>query len=217
MSDSRDAEHERHDRHEHTGSRAVGAVAGGVGGMVAGAGIGILTGGPIGSIIGALAGAVGGGWAGLAAGEGIHRYESSHDEAYRAHYEESPHQLADRSFEQVRPAYQLGHLAATNRDYLGRSFDEIEPELQRGWLDELHRSHGEWEHVKHFARHAYERASGRERPPLDASIGQIDPVAMTPSGETATHERPSYADPIPPGDPDHVLGEEMPIPGREER
>jgi hypothetical protein len=41
----------------------------------------------------------------------------------------------------------------------------------------------------------------------------IESSRMTAIGSTESHQRPSYSDPIPPGDPDHVSGERE-IPGR---
>ena len=149
---------------------------------------------------------------GLAAGPASSGYEATHDDAYRAHYAERGY--ADRSFEQARPAYQVGHLAAVNRDYFGRDFEEIEHDLQRGWLEELHATHGEWETVRHFARHAYERARAAGSAGVPSHLfGTIVQAETTPLDGL---ERPSFSDPIPPGDPDHVAGEGMPIPGREE-
>ncbi len=46
------------------------------------------------------------------------------DEYYRKHYEAAP--IGDRSYDSVRPAYHVGHIAARNPDYRGRSFDEVD-------------------------------------------------------------------------------------------
>jgi hypothetical protein len=137
-------------------------------------------------------------------------FDAVHDEAYRAHYAESG--FADRSYEQLRPAYEMGHLAGGNRDNFGRDFESIEPDLQRGWLDELRATHGDWETVRRFARHAYERVRGASPASPGATFGTIARDATTPIDGL---ERPSFSDPIPPGDPDHVAGAGMPIPGRE--
>jgi hypothetical protein len=165
-----------------------------------GATVGTVTAGPIGTIVGAIAGAIGGSWVGIAASTEAH-YDATHDRRYREHYETSSERLADRSFEQLRPAYQVGHLAAVNSDYFGRDFEEVESDLQRGWTDELHREHGDWESARRFARHAFEQARGNR------STGSTTYLTSEPIGETESHQRPSFADPIARGDPDRVGGE----------
>jgi hypothetical protein len=131
---------------------AAGSFLGGVGGMALG-----IAGGPVGLVAGALAGALGGWWAGHGVAEA---FTSKDDEVYRAHYDTSPDRLADRTYEQVRPAYAAGHLASRNPAYAGRSFDEVEADLRRGWTDDLARQHGEWSAVRGYARTAYDRARG---------------------------------------------------------
>lgn len=65
---------------------------------------------------------------------------------------------AVRSYDDVRPAYQIGHLAGRNPDYQGRSFDEIEPDLQRGWTPDVSSRYGAWHEVRDYARSAYDRS-----------------------------------------------------------
>ena len=134
----------------------VGEAAGGISGVLAGAAIGSL-GGPLGTIIGGLAGAVSGWWAGRAISEAASRFSHHDDAAFRTHYEGSSSRLADRSYDDVRPAYQLGHLASQNPDYASRIFDEIETDLRKGWTDDVRTRHGEWDSVRGYARDAYER------------------------------------------------------------
>lgn len=134
----------------------VGEAAGGISGVLAGAAIGSL-GGPLGTIIGGLAGAVSGWWAGRAISEAASHFSHHDDDAFRTHYEGSSSRLADRSYDDVRPAYQLGHLASRNPDYANRNFDEIESDLRKGWTDDVRSRHGEWDSVRGYARDAYER------------------------------------------------------------
>jgi len=158
--DTRDHDHLHGD---HTGDEHVtpGKLASeGVGGAAAGAAgaaIGALA-GPIGMFIGGLAGVVGGWWAGKAAVEASHKYTPEDDLAYRNAYESSTSRLADRSFEDVRPAYQAGHIAGLNPDYRDRDFDAGETDLQRGWTDDLRARHGDWNAARPFARDAYTRS-----------------------------------------------------------
>jgi len=185
-------------------SRAVAAPIGAVGGAVAGATVGTVTLGPIGTIIGAIAGALGGGWTALAAAAPTH-YGPEHDREYREHYESDSARLADWTFEAARPAYQLGHLAARNPDYARREFESIEADLRRGWSDDVRARYGDWSVARRYAREAYirERARSHGRAQVELNMGGSE-----------THQRPSFADPIPPGDPDRVAGERT-IPGRD--
>ena len=134
----------------------VGEAAGGISGVLAGAALGSL-GGPLGTIIGGLAGAVSGWWAGRAISEAASRFTHDDDAAFRTHYEGSSNRLADRSYDDVRPAYQLGYLASQNPDYSNRGFDDIEGDLRRGWTDDVRARHGEWDSVRGYARDAYDR------------------------------------------------------------
>jgi hypothetical protein len=130
---------------------------GGAGGALAGAGLGTIIGGPVGAIVGAIAGAVGGWWAGQAAADPATTITAEDEARYRALYDESPNRLADRTYEDVRPFYHLGHLARTNPDYRERPFEEIEGDLQKGWTPELRGRYGEWGYARPFAREAFSR------------------------------------------------------------
>src|SRR6476661_5634742 len=88
----------------------IGESVGGASGVVAGAAIGSAA-GPIGTIIGGLAGAVGGWWAGKQVSEATHKFTQDDDMYYREHFVNRSDRLADRGYDDVRPAYQLGHLA----------------------------------------------------------------------------------------------------------
>ena len=144
-----------HDDHPGVGDH-IGEAAGGISGVLTGAAIG-SAGGPIGTIIGGIAGAIGGWWSGRAISEAATRFTHSDDDYYRNHYETSSTRLADRKYEDVRPAYQIGHLAAHNPDYADREWDAVEADLQRGWSDDLRTKHGDWQQVRGYARDAYTR------------------------------------------------------------
>jgi len=134
---------------------ASGGFLGAVGGMT----LGIL-GGPVGVVIGGLAGALGGWWAGRGVAEAI---DNDDDQSLREHYESSADRLADRPYEDLRPAYVMGHLAARNPDYAGRSFDEVERDLAGAWGSDVAERHGAWPSVRSYARAAFDRARARER------------------------------------------------------
>ena len=131
----------------------VGEAAGGIGGVAAGAAIGSLA-GPIGTVIGGIAGAVGGWWAGRAVAEAATAVTTDDDDYYRRHYDTTP--IGDRSYDQVRPAYHIGHIASRNPDYRGRSFDDVDADLRRGWAAD----HAQpWDSVRSYASEGYRRGA----------------------------------------------------------
>lgn len=132
----------------------VGEAAGGISGVLAGAAIG-SAGGPVGTIIGGIVGAMGGWWTGRTVSEAATNITHSDDDYYRTHYESSPTRKADRTYDHVRPAYHLGHLAAHNPDYRDREWDAVERDLQKGWASDTTR--GEWTSVRDYAREGYTR------------------------------------------------------------
>lgn len=138
----------------------VGEAAGGISGVLAGAAIGSM-GGPVGTVIGGIAGAIGGWWTGRAIAEAASNFTHADDAHFRTSYEGSNSRLTNRSYDDVRPAYLLGHIARHNPNYLGRDFEAVESDLERGWNADVSRSSGEWQEVRRFARDAYTR--GREK------------------------------------------------------
>lgn len=142
-----------HDNNPSTGDK-VGEAVGGVSGVVTGAAIG-SAGGPLGTIIGGIAGAVGGWWAGRTVSEAASKFTEHDDNNYRQAYESRSDRLADRGYDDIRPAYQLGHIASENPDYNGKNFEAIESDLQRGWSNDLRAKHGDWAAVRPYAQEAY--------------------------------------------------------------
>jgi hypothetical protein len=140
------------DHDDSTTGEEVGEAVGGVSGVVAGAAIG-AAGGPIGAIIGGIAGAVGGWWAGKAVADATHTFTANDDDYYRESYERRADRRADVRYEDVRPAYQVGHLARFNPDYSGRSFTDIEGDLRSGWDND------QWTRVRPYAEEAYTRSA----------------------------------------------------------
>jgi hypothetical protein len=151
---AKDAALGKHDSHPSHADEA-GEGVGGIGGVLTGAAIG-TAGGPIGTIIGGIAGAIGGWWAGRAVTEAASHLTRDDDEYYRGHYERS-NRLADRGFEDVRPAYHLGHIAAHNPDYATKDWSEVSDELRRGWSTEYAKKYGDWENVSGYASEGYTR------------------------------------------------------------
>ena len=159
---------------EPTTADYVGEAAGGISGGLAGAAIGSL-GGPVGTLVGGLAGVIGGWWAGRSIAEAAKDYGDEDDRYYRSHYE-SGSRLGDRNYDDVRPAYQLGHLASRNPDYSGRDFDTVESDLRRGWSEDIGARHGNWDVVRGYAREGYTRGGSM----LGAtSAGSVDSTVRT--------------------------------------
>ncbi len=135
----------------------IGEAVGGISGVLTGAALGSL-GGPVGTVIGGIAGAVSGWWAGRAISEAAGQVTGEDEDYYRTHYEGSDRRLADRSYDDVRPAYQVGHIAARNPDYRDRGFEDVEPDLRHGWSADVSQTHGNWDDVRDYARTAYDRS-----------------------------------------------------------
>ena len=168
----------KHDDHPGVADH-VGEAAGGISGVLAGAAIGSV-GGPIGTIIGGIAGAMGGWWTGRAIAEAATSISHLDEEHYRTHYEAAPNRFADRSYDDVRPAYHLGHIASRNPNFQARTFDEVEPELRRGWTDEVRAKHGEWDAVRGYVSEGYTRG----RTALDATDTKAaDASGLRPEGD----------------------------------
>jgi len=160
--DSQDKSDIRDNREDATAGKLAAEGVGGAAAGAAGAALGSMA-GPAGMVIGGLAGIVGGWWAGKAAAESAKHYTAEDDRYYQDTYESSPSRIADRSFDEVRPAYQAGHLAGRNPDYKGREWDGVEPDLQAGWTDEVRERYGEWHAASPFARDAFTRSRTSER------------------------------------------------------
>ena len=131
----------------------VGEAAGGISGVTAGAAVGSAA-GPIGTIIGGIVGAMGGWWAGRAVAEAATGITATDDTYYRRHFESSG-RVGSRSYDDVRPAYYLGHLAARNPDYRNRSFSDVETDLRRGWTSDTKR--GSWDEFRSYASEGFTR------------------------------------------------------------
>lgn len=121
-------------------------------------------------VVQAIGHAVGGWWAERDVAASVRHLTFEDDVVYRAHYDFSPTRLADRSYEMVRPAYLVGHVAATNPSYNGMPFESAEPDLRTGWTEEIRGKHGEWDAVRQYAKEAFgrqrqraARASGAQR------------------------------------------------------
>ena len=167
--------------------KATSAPLGGLAGAAAGATAGIvtMTTGPIGLMVGAVVGALAGTLGGWFGGQAVADvpYDERQDAYYRALYEGGV--PTDRGFDAVRPAYQLGHVAAHNPDWVGRDFATVEPELRRAWDADLRTQYRtEWDAVRPYARDAYGHARSegagirRDMGVLGSAGSAVDPVEL---------------------------------------
>jgi hypothetical protein len=150
--DSALGKHDSHPSHVDEAGEAVG----GIGGVLAGAAIGSAI-GPVGTVIGGIAGAVGGWWTGRAVTEAASHITKDDDEYYRGHYESSSRKFADRSYDDVRPAYHIGQIAARNPDYANKDWRDVSTDLERGWTADNARKHGDWSTVSSYAGEGFQR------------------------------------------------------------
>ena len=132
----------------------VGEAAGGISGVTAGAAIGSAV-GPVGTVIGGIVGAMAGWWSGRAIAEAATALTTEDETYYKNHYTSSPNRLADRSYDDVKPAYYLGHVASRNPDYKNKSWEEIEPDLRTGWS--ANSKYGSWDTVRGYANEGFTR------------------------------------------------------------
>jgi len=137
----------------------IGEATGGIACVLLGAGIGSSA-GPIGTLLGGIAGAIGGWWSGRAIAEAAEKLSAEDDEEFRTHYESSDTRLADRSYDDLRGAYYLGHIAAHNPNFVDRTFTEVEPELEKGWR-ECANPPCPWEQARPFVGEGYKRGVER--------------------------------------------------------
>ncbi|RYF24428.1 MAG: PA2169 family four-helix-bundle protein [Comamonadaceae bacterium] len=134
------------------GAHPVGTGVGAAGGAVAGAAAGAL-GGPIGAAVGGVAGAVVGGLAGKAAAESVN--PTAEDAYWRESYEREPYHVQGRTYDEVRPAYELGWSSVGRYD---GDFETAEPNLARDWGHARGTSNLDWDQARPATRAAWERA-----------------------------------------------------------
>lgn len=139
------------------GAHPVGTGIGAAGGAVTGAAFGAM-GGPIGAAVGGVAGAVVGGLAGKGAAEAVN--PTVEDAYWRDAYQSEPYYVAGRSYEEYRPAYELGWNAASARR--DADFDAFDAEWEREWTTRRGASHLDWDQARPAARAAWARAGSRD-------------------------------------------------------
>lgn len=134
------------------GAHPVGTGLGATGGAVAGAAAGSL-GGPIGAAVGGVVGAVAGGLAGKAAAESVN--PTAEDAYWRGSYDREPYYETGRTYDEYRPAYELGWSARDR--YQGQDFDAVEPHLARDWGHARTENSLDWDAARPATRAAWDR------------------------------------------------------------
>ncbi|KAI5930735.1 Collagen alpha-5(VI) chain [Manis javanica] len=82
------------------------------------------------------------------------------DAYWRDAYQSEPYYVAGRSYEEYRPAYELGwNAAAARRD---ADFDAFDAEWEREWTTRRGASHLDWDQARPAARAAWARAGNRD-------------------------------------------------------
>lgn len=179
----------KHDDHPGVADH-VGEAAGGISGVVAGAAVGSAV-GPIGTVIGGILGAMGGWWSGRAISEAATTITKDDDDFYRRKYE-STGRAGTRSYDEVKPAYYLGHVASRNPDYRNRSFQDIEPDLRTGWSRQ--RNLGTWEDVRGFANEGFSRGRSALGRAASGVANQVDDMKDRVDGNPASRPGPDRTD-----------------------
>jgi hypothetical protein len=134
------------------GAHPVGTGVGAVGGATAGAAIGGAVGGPAGALVGAAVGGVAGGLAGKGVAESVNPTE---EEAYwRKSYSTRPY-AANRTYDDLGPAYRYGWESRTR--YADRKYNEVEGDLERGWDKAKGNSKLAWHEAKDATKDAWHR------------------------------------------------------------
>ena len=111
------------------------------------------------ALVGAMRESAGGWWRQRSVADVLALFTSLDDTYYQAHFEHACAGLDDLTYDDVRPAYVLGHLAGIDPDYLGHSWDQVALDLEQSWKLG---ARTEWSGVSGFARVAFRRASSNE-------------------------------------------------------
>jgi hypothetical protein len=126
-----------------------------------------------GSIFGNAMDALGDWWRSADAQRAGGTFGEQEDTRARVHFEASAGSgggKAEGSYDEVRPLYQLGHVAAHNPEYEGRSFRDVEPTLERAWRDDTASRYGDWGRVRGYVGHGYEERARRLRESREAGM-----------------------------------------------
>ena len=162
------------------GSHPVGTGVGAAGGATAGAAIGIAVGGPVGAMIGAAVGGIAGGLAGKGVAEAVNPTEE--DAYWRDNYGSRPY-AGDRTYDDLRPAYQYGWEARGRHS--DRTWNDAESDLESGWNTSRGTSGLGWNEARHATRDAWDRVGERLGTAGTSAMAGVDTTTTGSYAETA--------------------------------
>jgi len=136
------------------GAHPLGTGIGAATGGAAGAAIGAAA-GPVGALVGAGVGAIAGGFAGHSAAEAVN--PTAEDDYWRDNFHNRPYVEPNESYDDYRPAYQLGWESFRKYGGKGRSFEEVEDDIRREWERRKTRSPLTWDRARPAIRDAWDR------------------------------------------------------------
>ena len=158
------------------GAHPVGTGVGATSGALSGAALGGAVGGPVGAMVGAAVGGLAGALAGKGVAEAVNPTEE--DAYWSSNYASRPY-AGDRSYDDLRPAYQYGwESRARHHD---RNWSDVESDLERDWNTSRGSSSLSWNEARHASRDAWDRVDN-----LYKGIGQSSMTGIGTSGVTAT-------------------------------
>lgn len=129
-----------------------------------------------GTIFGNAMEALGGWWSSDQARQAGSSFGPDQDRQARVHFEGRAGEAgsggtgATAGYDDVRPLYQFGHVAAHNPDYAGRSFREVEPQLEAAWREDQTTRYGDWPRVRDYVGQGYEQRSETLRQTREAGM-----------------------------------------------
>ncbi len=142
------------------GAHPIGTGVGAAGAGAAGAAIGAL-GGPVGIVVGTTVGAIAGGLAGKSVAEAIDpTNEDGHWQRSHASQVYGDH----ASYERYKTAYRTGY-EGVGRHGLDKDYADVESDLKTIYEQSREKTDVTWDHARHAARAAFERArDGLKKP-----------------------------------------------------
>ncbi len=134
------------------GAHPIGTGVGAVGGATAGAAVGGAVGGPVGAMVGAAVGGVAGGLAGKGVAETVNPTD---EEAYWREAHASRPYAANRTYDELAPAYRYGWESRVR--HADRNWNDVEGDLGHGWEKAKGNSRLAWNEAKEATRDAWHR------------------------------------------------------------
>jgi hypothetical protein len=103
-----------------------------------------------------------GGWWSDQGGQQRSSFGEDRERACREHFQSSSAGAStgvNRSYDEVRPLYELGHTASRNPEYRSQGFQRAENDLRSAWDDDQSKQYGDWSDVRGFVGAGFELGS----------------------------------------------------------